>query len=63
MENEKNMETIECLYPHIFIHYENKMCLKRFLELCIHTVSRIDRESLETEALDSWATAIKMGRA
>ncbi|MBD5515005.1 MAG: helix-turn-helix transcriptional regulator [Lachnospiraceae bacterium] len=112
VENEKNLETIECLYPHIFIHYENKMCIKRFLELCIHTVSRIDRESLETaiakygelidifekalhdwltetpkdiaaaksirqgfdyilrrsreletEALDSWATAIKMGRA
>ncbi|MDE5803653.1 MAG: helix-turn-helix domain-containing protein [Lachnospiraceae bacterium] len=69
MENEKNLETIDCLYPHIFIHYENKMCIKQFLELCIHTVSGIDRESLETaiskydeliniceKALNGWLT-------
>ena len=69
MENEKNLETIDCLYPHIFIHYENKMCLKQFLELCIHTVSGIDRELLETaiskydeliniceKALNGWLT-------
>ena len=31
MENEKNLETINCLYPHIFIHYENKMLIKQFL--------------------------------
>lgn len=48
MENVKNLETIECLFPHIFIHYENKMRVKQFLELCIHTVTGIDRESLET---------------
>lgn len=48
MENEKNLETIDCLYPHMFIHYENKMRIKQFLELCIHTVTGIDRESLET---------------
>lgn len=47
MENVKNLETIECLFPHIFIHYENKMRVKQFLELCIHTVTGIDRESLE----------------
>ena len=51
MENEKNLETIDCLHPHIFIHYENKMCIKQFLELCIHTVAGIDRESLETAIL------------
>ena len=48
LENEKNLETIECLYPHIFIHYENKMRTKQFLELCIHAVTGIDREALET---------------
>lgn len=48
LENEKNMETIECLYPHIFIHYENKMCIRQFLALCIHTVTGIDTELLET---------------
>ena len=69
MENEKNLETIDCLYPHIFIHYENKMRVKQFLELCIHTVTGIDRESLETaiskygqlidiceKALNDWLT-------
>ncbi len=60
MENEKNLETIDCLYPHIFILYENKMCIKQFLELCIHTVTRLDMELLETEALNSWALAIKV---
>ena len=47
-ENEKNLETVDCLYPHIFIHYENKMRIKQFLELCLHTVAGLDRESLET---------------
>ena len=69
IENEKNLETIECLYPHIFIHYENKMRVKQFLELCIHTITGIDRESLETaiskygelinifeKALNDWLT-------
>lgn len=48
MENERNLETIDCLYPHIFIHFENKMLIRQFLELCIHTVTGIDREPLET---------------
>lgn len=52
-ENENNMETIECLFPHVFIHYENKMRLKQFLELCIHTVTGIDREALE-EAISKY---------
>ena len=30
------------------IIYENKMRIKQFLELCIHTVTGIDREALET---------------
>ncbi|MDE6608201.1 MAG: helix-turn-helix domain-containing protein [Lachnospiraceae bacterium] len=65
IENEKNLETIECLYPHIFIHFENKMLIKQFLELCIHTVTGIDRESLETaiskygELIDIFEKALK----
>lgn len=46
-ENEKNLETIDCLYPHIFIHYESKLRIRQFLELCIHTVAGIDKEALE----------------
>ncbi|MDE6389635.1 MAG: helix-turn-helix domain-containing protein [Lachnospiraceae bacterium] len=65
MENEKNLETIDCLYPHIFIHYENKMCIKQFLELCLHTVTGIDKESLEAaiskygELIDIFEKAMK----
>lgn len=46
-ENDKNLETIDCLYPHIFIHYENKLRIKQFLELCTHIVSGIDKDTLE----------------
>lgn len=46
-ETEKNLETIDCLYPHIFIHYESKLRIRQFLELCIHTVAGIDKEALE----------------
>lgn len=46
-ENDKNLETIECFYPHVFIHYESKMRTKQFLELCVHIVEGIDKPSLE----------------
>lgn len=59
MENERNLETIDCLYPHIFIHFENKMLIKQFLELCIHTVPGIDRESFET-AISKYGELIDM---
>lgn len=50
-ENDKNLETIECLYPHIFIHYENKLRIKQFLELCTHIVGGIDKNALEKSIL------------
>lgn len=59
IENEKNKETIECLYPHIFIHYENKMRIKQFLELCIHNVTGIDKEALE-KAIAKYGELIDM---
>lgn len=46
-ENDKNLETIDCLFPHIFIHYENKLRIKQFLELCTHIVGGIDKDALE----------------
>ncbi len=63
-ENDENTE-IACLYPHIFIQFENKMRIKQFLELCIHTVSGIDKESLEnaiakySELITLWENAMK----
>lgn len=46
-ENDKNLETIDCLYPHIFIHYENKLRIKQFLELCTHIIDGIDKDVFE----------------
>lgn len=50
-ENDNDLKTIECLYPHIFIHYENKLRIKQFLELCTHIVRGIDEEALEKAIL------------
>lgn len=46
-ENNSNLETLECLYPHILIHYEGKMRTKQFLELCIHIINDIDKSAIE----------------
>ncbi|MBQ8597773.1 MAG: helix-turn-helix transcriptional regulator [Lachnospiraceae bacterium] len=46
-ENETDLETIDCLYPHIFIHYESKMRTKEFLELCVHILEDINKSALE----------------
>lgn len=49
----------------MFIQYENKMRIKQFLELCIHTVSGIDKESLAnaiakySELITLWENAMK----
>lgn len=50
-ENDANLETIDCLYPHIFIHYESKMRIKQFLELCIHIVGGVNKPALEKAIL------------
>ena len=50
-ENQKNAEQIECVFPHAFIHYENKFRTKQFFELCINIIPGIDKE-LMTLAVD-----------
>lgn len=63
-EAENSLE-IACLYPHIFIQYENKMRVKQFLELCTHIVSGIAPEALAkaaakyAEITEMWETAMK----
>ncbi|MBD5459612.1 MAG: hypothetical protein HDR26_01530 [Lachnospiraceae bacterium] len=47
-ENNKSLVEIECLFPHIFIHYENKLCIKQFLELCMHLVDDMDNRPVIT---------------
>lgn len=43
-ENQRNAEHIECVFPHAFIHYENKLRTKQFLEMCINIIPGIDKE-------------------
>lgn len=43
-ENQRNAEHIECVFPHAFIHYENKLRTKQFFELCINIIPCIDKE-------------------
>lgn len=41
-ENNKDLVAIECLCPHIFIHYKSKLRIRQFLELCMHLMDDID---------------------
>ena len=43
-ENQSNAEQIECVFPHAFIHYENKLRTKQFFELCVNIIPDIDKE-------------------
>ena len=42
------MTDIECMFPHIFIHYEGKLRIRQFLECCIHLIQDIDDSSIRT---------------
>ncbi|MCI9409657.1 MAG: helix-turn-helix transcriptional regulator [Oscillospiraceae bacterium] len=56
-ENQKNAEQIECVFPHAFIHYENKFRTKQFFELCINIIPGIDKE-LMTLAVNQYNNII-----
>ncbi len=43
-ENRRNADQMECVFPHAFIHYENKLRPKQFFELCTQVIPQIDKE-------------------
>lgn len=43
-ENQRDADQIECVFPHAFIHYENKLRTKQFFERCINIIPNIDQE-------------------
>lgn len=43
-EKQRNAEHIDCVFPHAFIPYENKLRTKQFFELCVKTIPGIDKE-------------------
>lgn len=52
-ENQRDADQIECVFPHAFIHYENKLRTKQFFELCINIIPGIDKE-LMTLAINQY---------
>ncbi len=52
-ENQRNADKMECVFPHAFIHFENKLRTKQFFELCIKIIPGIDKE-LMTLALKQY---------
>lgn len=52
-KNRKNADQIECVFPHAFIHYENKLRTKQFFERCTYIIPYIDK-SLMTLAVDQY---------
>lgn len=43
-ENQRNADQIDCVFPHAFIHHENKLRTRHFFELCISIIPGIDKE-------------------
>ncbi len=52
-ENQRDAAQMECVFPHAFIHYENKLRTKQFFELCLNIIPGIDKE-LMTLALNQY---------
>ena len=44
-ETRQELVEIRCMFPHIFIHYEGKLRIREFLELCTHLVQDIDKSA------------------
>ena len=58
-EHDQNLETINCISPHIFIHYESKLRIRQFLELCLHIIKKIDQPSL-SKAIVKYAEILEL---
>lgn len=58
-ESSQGMVDIECLSPHIFIHYEGKLRIKQFLELCMRLVDGLDNRTI-TAAISKYEEIISM---
>lgn len=52
-ETNQDLTNIECMFPHIFIHYEGKLRIKQFLELSMHLIPDTD-QSVFTAAISKY---------
>lgn len=58
-ENNRNLVEMETLSPHIFIHYEGKLRIRQFLELCLHLLEDMDSGPVVT-AISKYDKIIEM---
>ncbi len=47
-ETNQDLVDIKCMFPHFFIHYEGKLRIREFLELCTHLMQEIDKSAFKT---------------
>lgn len=59
LKKEDDKEELECLYPHFFIHYEGKMRIKQFLELCTHIIDDVDKTPI-IDAISKYEEIVNM---
>ncbi|MCI9552887.1 MAG: helix-turn-helix domain-containing protein [Acutalibacter sp.] len=58
-ESNQNLVAIECVYPHIFIHYEGKLRIKQFFELSMRWMEDVDHRPF-TAAVSKYEEIISM---
>ena len=58
-ETNQDMVDIQCMFPHIFIHYEGKLRIRQFLELCTHLIPDIDKSAC-TIAISKYEEMLSM---
>lgn len=58
-ESNQSLAEMECLAPHIFIHYEGKLRIKQFLELCMRRMENVDQRPF-TAAVSKYEELIQM---
>lgn len=46
-ETNQELTDIECMFPHIFIHYEGKLRIRQFLECCMYLIQDIDNSAVK----------------
>ena len=58
-ENNRNLVEMGTLSPHIFIHYEGKLRIREFLELCLHLLKDMDPRPVVT-AISKYDEIVEM---
>lgn len=58
-ETNQGSAAVECMFPHIFIHYEGKLRIREFLELCLHLTEPADSRAF-TLAISKYAEILEL---